>query len=189
MDPTIGISRPKTSSSSIEAAPIALTVLILVGSGALLASLRIGSHLHLHLPGHQGLIHIAAMMLAARLCGLPWAASIMASGAGIVAAVSPTHGFDPTGPLTYVLSGLTIDIGDRLAPRWRTSPIFMALVGAAANATKPLALSLIAAASALQFDSLAHGLAYPLLMHIAFGCGAGVSAWVLCKGFESARQR
>lgn len=189
MRPMTGISQPKTSSSNIEAAPIAVTILILIGLGALLASLRLGSHLHLHLPGHQGLIRIAAMMLAARVCRLPWAATIMASGAGVVAAISPTHGFDPTGPLAYVLSALVIDFSNRLAPQRQTNLFFMAVVGAAANATKPLSLSIISAVGGLQFESLVHGLAYPLAMHLVFGLGAGVSAWMLSTGFEFARRR
>jgi hypothetical protein len=189
MDPMNGVSRPRTLSSSIEAGPgrVALTVAILVGIGALLASARIGSHLHLHLPGHQGLIRVAVMMIAARIAGVPFAATIMAAGAGAVAWYSPDHGVDPTGPLVYLLAAAVIDFSYRFAPQWRANAAFLGLVGAAANAMKPLSLWVIAAASGAQFESLEHGLSYPLLMHIAFGIGAGLTAWGLV--LAAARKR
>lgn len=183
MDPMSGASRPRTLSSSFEAAPgrFALTVMILIGIGALLASVQISMKLPLHLPGHQGLIRIAILMVAARMAGIPWAASIMAGGAGAVAWYSPDHGVDPTGPLVYLLAAAMIDLLYRFAPQKRTNAAFLGLVGAAANATKPLLLWVFAAATGAHFGSLAHGLAYPLAMHLAFGLGAGLSAWGLLR--------
>lgn len=190
MDPMIGVSPRKRSSSAIKAAPspAAAAILVLLGSGALLAALRIGSHMHLHMPGHQGLIRVAALMLAVRVTGLPWAATIMATGAAAVAGLSPAQGFDPTGSLEYLLCGLVIDSSNRLVPQRQLHPIFMAAVGAAANATKPLALWIIAAIGGFSFESLEHGLAFPLAMHLAFGAGAGIGAWMLWQGYEFARR-
>lgn len=180
MEPTSGISRPKTSSRSFETgAPTAFPVLILLMSGALLGASRIGSHLHLHLPGHQGLITVAAFMAAASLSRLPWSATIVGAGASAGAAIQLVQGLSFTAPLAYLLCGLTIDIAFRAAPQWRNNLLFLGLVGAAANATKPLALWSIAAASGTAFESLEHGLAYPLVSHLAFGFGGGIAAAIV----------
>ncbi len=150
---------------------------VLLGLGALLGAARIGSHLHLHLPGHQGLIRVAALMVAARVFRVPWAATIMASGAGVMASFSPAHGLDTTALLSFLLCALAIDFADRAAPHWQTNVVFLGVVGALANATKPLALWLIKAVTGFPFDSLDHGLAYPVATHLAFGLAGGITAW------------
>jgi len=189
MDPTSGISRPKRSSSAIEAAPAfsPVSVLLLLGLGALLGAANIGSRLHLHVPGHQGLIRVTALMAAARILRVPWAATIMASGAGVMASFTPGQGADPMALFAYLLAGLTIDLAWRAAPQWQENALFLALVGAAANAVKPLALWLIAIVTGVSSHALAHGLAYPLAMHLAFGLGGGLAAWGLSRALARPR--
>lgn len=172
-----GIWRRSASSKATEPqSAAALAVLILLTIGAMLAYSRIGAGWHLHLPGHQGLIRITVMLLAARGFGLPWSATTIAAGAGTVDWYMPAHALDPVTPLGYFLCGLVIDLSLRAAPAWRGHAVFLAAVGAAASVSKPLTLWLIAAVSNLEFTSLSHGLAYPLMSHLAFGMGAGLFA-------------
>lgn len=182
-----GIWRPKTSLKATEPGiAAAAAVLVLLTIGAMLAYSRIGAGLHLHLPGHQGLIRVAVMLIAARGFGLPWSATTIAAGAGAVDWVMPAHALDPITPLAYFLCGLAIDLSLRFWPELRGRAVFLAAVGAAANASKPLMLWLIAGLSGLQFDSIAHGFAYPLLSHLAFGMGAG---FIAAGAFSLLRRR
>lgn len=171
-----GIWHPKTSSRAIEPGAAAAAVLILFTVGAALVYSRIGDGLHLGLPGHQGLIRVAIMLIAARGFGLPWSATAVAAGAGTAAWYSPAGGFDPVALPAFLLCGLVIDLSLRAAPAWRGSPFFLAAVGAAANVTKPLMLWSIAAVAGIEFKPIALGLAYPLLTYLAFGAGAGLIA-------------
>ena len=170
-----GIWHRNTSSRATEPR-LAAAILILFTIGAMLAYSRIGGGLHLHLPGHQGLIRVAVMLIAARGFGLPWSATTIAAGAGAVDWYLPAHALDPITPLAYFLCGLVIDLSLRLWPELRGKAAFLAVVGAAANASKPLMIWSLAAVSGLQFDSIAHGLAYPFFSHLAFGMGAGLIA-------------
>lgn len=170
-----GIWHRNTSSKAIEPRAAALAFLLLFTIGAVLAYSRIGAGWNLHLPGHQGLIRVAIMLIAARGFGLPWSATTVAAGAGTVDWYLPAHALDPFTPLTYFLCGAVIDLGLRFAPRWRGNAFFLGAVGAAANGSKPLFLWLVAAASGIEFGSIAHGLAYPLFSHLAFGLGAGAA--------------
>lgn len=172
-----GIWRRKTSSKVIDPqVATAVAVLTLLSIGALLAFSRIGGGLHLHMPGHQGLFRIVIMMVAARAFGLPWGATMIAAGASAVDWYLPAHALDPVTPIGYFLCGIVIDLGFRLAPQWRGNAIYLATVGAVANASKPFTLWLAAAAGGIQFDWLHNGLAYPFFSHLAFGIGAGLAA-------------
>lgn len=172
MQQSTGALRPRISSNATR--PLWLSgpsgVALLLGLGVLLALSHslLRAPDHLHLPGHHGVIEIALLLGACMVARGRWSASVVAIGA---AATSMVPGFEAGGATAafYLLCGLTVDLGYRAVPDARRGVLALMLIGAAANAVRPLARWLIMAAGGAQFESLSHGLAWPLWSHAAFG--------------------
>ena len=179
MQESTGVSHPRSLSSAIEPLPEGRLreVALLFGVGVLLAASHMMSRGALHIPGCHGVVDMAILVAARQIMRHPWSATLVSiAAAGF--AVIPGTGFGSTAPLFYVLPGLVVDVGYRLAPQWRTSLLFLATLAALGYGMRPLGRWLIAAASDAHFGSLAHGLAYPLFSHLVFGfLGGLVAAW------------
>lgn len=151
--------------------------LILLGAGAV--ALHAALRLPVKLPGHKGVLYIGMLMIGRLITTRPWSASTASASAGAVSLI-PVLGFkDPLDPLTFFLAGLLIDVGFRYVRVDGRSIWSVALFGAVAYATKPLARSLYLPLTGTAYPSLINGILYPLGLHLLFGASGAVAAALL----------
>jgi hypothetical protein len=184
-----GAWQPKTSSSVIEAhrnldagagaAGEAAFTLFLLSLGVLIVVLHASFHWPLHLPGHHGLEAMSLMMLGRGLTRRPWAATIVAAGAGAATFIPAFAPNDLASSWQYLLIGVTLDAIFRVGAGWRRSALFLATIAALAYAAKPLSKWLLLGSFNFHFGSLRDGLLMPLSAHLAFGFAGGlIGAWM-----------
>ena len=174
---TAGDSRRKTSSGNIERAleSPGAGVLICIAIGVLAVGIDATFHLPLGLPGHRGLTLMALLVSARCVTHRPWAATLAASSAA-VAAATPALGLTSLAPWLYLLSGLVVD-GLCLGPHaWCGSVWFVTVAAGLGNGAKAIALRLMGDVAAGHGVWQAHGFAFSLLSHLAFGCLGGLIA-------------
>jgi hypothetical protein len=158
---------------AVESLGAGMLVCIAIGVAAvgIDATLR----LPLGLPGHRGLTLMALLVTARCVTHRPWAATLAASSAA-VAALTPALGLTPLAPWLYLLSGLVLDGLCLGARAWRGSIWFLTVAAGLGNAAKAIALWLMGDVVVGHGIWLAHGLAFSLLSHVAFGCLGGLVA-------------
>ena len=83
---------------------------------------------------------------------------------------------EPIDTASFLISGIVVDFGFLLSPRLVVSVWGVALLGALAHATKPLAKLLVSVGSGFSYPSLIAGVAYPLLLHTLFGAVGAILA-------------
>ncbi len=180
---TTGRSFPRTSLSSTEGALTWPMALLLLGLGAAAVVLQAQLRLPMRLPGHQGIVLMAMLLLGRASTRYRWATSVAGAGATIAAALPLWAANEPLPWLAYVLPGIVVDAGLQLAPRWRASLGYLALLAGLGYATKPLVQLAISLSGAWAFRSQQGGLLFPLAAHLLFGAlggllGAGVGGWL-----------
>lgn len=159
--------------------------LLLFFCGVLLAGFHQASDLSLGLPGHFGLVWMAAIVFARAGSTLPYAAIAMAlgyagGGATFGAVASHAIGQAPG----YLVSALAVDgVWRLLAVTW-TRPVLAGLFGGLAFACKPLVMVAMVALFDIKAGSLHHGLAFPLLTHFCFGATGAVLGAFLWQGIR-----
>lgn len=162
----IDFSRGVLPSAGWEAA-------FLLAAGVLAVALHAGVHWPLKLPGHHGLEWMALLMFARVLSAAPWAAVVAATSAAVTSCV-PWWGFhESTIGLSYLLSGVAVDVLWRLVRRRHA--LVLAIVAALAHATKPLWKLVATAGWGLHFGSIAGGAATAVLSHLMFGLAGGLA--------------
>lgn len=148
--------------------------LLLLGASAV--ALHSSLRLPLRLPGHNGLVWISLLMIGRLISQRRWAATTSSASAAAFSLL-PILGFeDPLVPITYIIPGIVIDLGFMLSVRLTISPWTIALIGAAAYATKPLIRLLASAGSGFPYPSFAAGIAFPIALHALFGAIGAVAA-------------
>ena len=172
-----GVASLERSSWSTDARAWSLAwqeVLILLGLGALAVVLHAALDAPLKLPGHQGLVWMALLVVGRATSRRRWAASISSVGAAGLSSL-PFWGFsDPFIWLIYLLPGLVMDLTYGLGKPFQQKAWFLAVVAGLAHAAKPLARVGISTVIGWPYGSLLFGLAVPLGYHVAFGLVGGL---------------
>ena len=105
-----------------------------------------------------------------------WAASISSTSAAALSLL-PVMGFkDPLDTITLLIPGVVIDLAFLISPRLLASLVALALVGAFAHATKPIAKLIVSAGTGFPYPSLIAGILYPLSLHALFGAAGAILA-------------
>ncbi len=165
------LSRRFRTSAAVETA-------FLIGLGVLAVALLAYLRLPLRIPGHKGLIWIGLLMVGRLVSQRRWAATTTSAGAAATSLL-PIMGFkDPLDTVVLLISGIVLDFGYRLSPRFVMSIWGVALLGALAHATKPMGKLLASAGSGFPYPSLISGLAYPLALHALFGAAGAILAMI-----------
>jgi hypothetical protein len=170
-DPAAGASSPRKLFGVID-----LVGPLTAGRGLFLASLGVAIVLleqafrwPLQLPGHHGLEAMALLVLGRLACSSPWSATLVGASAAVAAPfMGADHGV--LTPLYYLLPGVVLDLGYRLAPQLITRfLIALPVLAALAFATKPVIRLLASELFGMQFGSLRAGPVYPIFTHLMFG--------------------
>ena len=165
------------------------SILLLLGLGAAAALLHETFHWPLHLPGHHGIEWMALLVFARCTSRHPWAASIASLGAATVAVVPIWGpGADLLQPLVYFVPGLLMDGMWRLGGPLRDSVGYLACAAAIAHVSRPLLQLGALQVAGIPHHSLAHGLAWPVVLHLGFGFAGGLVGAMLWKA-TAKRQR
>jgi hypothetical protein len=154
----------------------AAETLFLVLLGVVGVALHAYLRLPIKVPGHQGLLWIALLMVGRLVSRRRWAASISSTGAAAVSLL-PVMGFkDPLDTITLLIPGIVIDLGFLASPRLVVSLLGVAFLGAFAHATKPIAKLLVSLGTGFPYPSLIAGMLYPLSLHALFGAAGAILA-------------
>jgi hypothetical protein len=151
----------------------------------LLGVIGVATHAYLRLPikvpGHNGLLWIALLMVGRLMSNRRWAASISSTSAAAISLL-PVMGFkDPLDTVTLLIPGIVIDLGFLVSARFVVSLLALALLGAFAHATKPIAKLLVSVGTGFPYPSLIAGILYPLTLHTLFGAAGAILAAISVK--------
>lgn len=168
--------RPTTSRfTTSQITVIALVAVLVVVAKTVL-------RLPIKVPGHAGVLWIAALIVGRVAVRRPGAATLMGLvGGTLVAIVQPSEAGLFFAVAKYVIPGIILDVlaplfGDRLD----RIPFAMA-AGAAAHAGKVVVDVVQAYAAGLRGPLLFAGLTWELMLHIAFGALGGLIAALLLR--------
>lgn len=178
---TSRLSRLYRTNAAIETA-------FLISLGVLAVTVHAYLRLPIKVPGHKGLFWIGLLIVGRLLSKRPWAATTTSTSAAITSLL-PAMGFkDPLDTVAFFISGLVVDAGFRIAPRLVVSLWGIALIGAVAHSTKPLAKLVVSGGSLFTYQSLLSGVAYPLTLHALFGAAAALIAALAVRQFRRNNQ-
>lgn len=178
---------PAKSSGVIDrTTPQIRTMLLLVGFGVLIVVLHNAFRYPLNIPGRHGLDAMALFAMGRLIASDRWAAGIVGASAGTTALVVGAGAWPA---LLYPVCGVLIDLGTRWLPHWRKSLFVLPLAAGLAWASRPLLRWLAAEGAGVGFDSLRHGLAWPLTTHLVFGTVGAFVAVLAWRAWERKRQR
>lgn len=159
----------------------AIETLFLVLLGVIGVTMHAYLRLPLKIPGHNGLVWIALLMVGRLVSHRRWAASISSASAAAISLL-PIMGFKgPLDSITFLIPGIVIDLGYWVSPRLFVSILALALLGAAAHVTKPITKLLVSLGSGFPYPSLLTGVVYPVSLHAVFGAAGAILAAIAVK--------
>lgn len=153
---------------------------ILLTAGVAAVLLHALTRVPLHLPGHEGLVWMAILMLARLISPYRWAATVVAMGAAAAASFLGFH--DALAPLGYLLPGVVLDLATLASAR---NPIVMVLGAALGYCAHPALDWLALHALGVTIGPAQVGLATAFGSHLGFGlAGAliGAALWRTTRG-------
>jgi hypothetical protein len=172
----------RTTKNEILLTAMEAMILFFLGVVAMIihAKLRIP----MQLPGRQGLIFIALLMIGRKTSGLRFSGTLFCLG-GAVLQLTGAFGFhDPFLPLIYVLLGLWTDVLFRITSGFDKNLLIIAVSGAAIWVMIPLLRLVLAGFGLMEFGSMRFGPFYPMLTHLVFGFAGGILGYSILKIIE-----
>jgi hypothetical protein len=156
---------------------------LLFGAGIVVALVHEVWRWKLGLPGHFGLVWMAAAIYFR--CGSANRGAALLVGAGVAGG---TIGFDGLqahvvshAPL-YALTGLLLDLAYRARPRLLVNMWTVGIVAGTTFLAKPLMTVFAATVFGVQAGMLRHGYAFPFITHLCFGAVGGMIGYWLWRG-------
>lgn len=181
-DTTGNFFRARSSGSSEIAADAtnAKILFLLLGLGVAIVLVHQAFRFPLNLPGRHGLDAMALMAMGRLVGGYRWSAGLVGASAGGTALLV---GAGPLAPVLYPIVGILMDLGTRLLPHWRKSLFVLPLIAGLAWASRPVVRWL----TGMEFNSLLHGLAWPVFTHMLFGTVGALIAVLAWRGWQKRR--
>ena len=162
--------------SALERPSVGYAALLIYGF--VLAGIHQITDLSLGLPGHFGLIWMAALIFARLRSPLNHTASITACG--YILGGTLLHHFSPT-LVSYLAVAMLLDAVFRILPGAMQRAVFLAPIGATLFAIKVLFMALLGGFFMLKGGALQHGIGFPLLTHFCFGLVGTVLGTLLAQ--------
>jgi hypothetical protein len=156
-----------------KAYPISTALVIDMFIPFVLGMLAIIAHaklrMHLGIPGHQGIIFMAVLIIARKAIKIRWSSLLFSAGVGSMLYV-PFLGFgDPFAVLVYLWPGIIFDIFYVTNVSKQEKFWFITLLGGLAYSSIPLSRFILGIFTGLMHKSLLNGLLIPYLLFFIFG--------------------
>jgi hypothetical protein len=146
---------------------------------ALLAALIVVTKMVLRIPikvpGHSGVLWMAALVIGRGLVRRPWAGSILGFVSGVLAVALVGGASGPLLWVKYLAPGMMLDLIDVVIPGGLRDRFVGTLAGAIANCAKLLSATVVALLMGLDAGFLVVGLGVSAVSHAFFG---GLGGWL-----------
>ncbi len=163
---------------------IEMLIPFVLGMTAIIAHARF--KMHLGIPGHQGLVFMALMLIARKTSKIKWSSFVFSAGVGSMLYL-PFMGFnDPFVVFVYLWPGILFDLFYLPNSTNQTKLWFLATIGGLAYSTIPISRFLLGIITGIWHKSIAMGVGLPLLSFFIFGLiGSliGMGSYYLIKKF------
>jgi len=163
---------------------IEMLIPFVLGIAAIVAHARI--RMHLGIPGHQGLIFMALLLIARKTSKVKWSSIIFSTGVCSMLYL-PFLGFnDPFVALVYLWPGIVFDLLYVPMTEKQSKTWYIAAIGGLSYATIPVSRFLLGITTGIMHKSVLSGLSIPFVSFFAFGLlGAliGFGSTTLIKRF------
>ncbi|MFH1160341.1 MAG: hypothetical protein V1733_05265 [bacterium] len=156
-------------------------VLFLFGIGMLAIAIHAKLRIPMQLPGRQGILFLAILVIGRGISRFPYAGTLICSGSAALLATSWLGFHEPLMPLVYILIGMILDSSSFAFGKALPYILSMALVCAIAWMCIPLIRLVITLFTGLQFTSFRYGIAWPVLTHLFFGLAGGLLGACILK--------
>jgi len=177
-------SRPPKSISSAFPNKLLGTVaevLFLVVIGMVAIALHSKLRIPMQLPGRQGILYLAIVVIGRGMSRYPFAGTLISAGSAALL-VTPWLGFhEPLMPVVYVCIGILLDLFCFLWSILIPGFLSVSLACAMAWMCIPLIRFLLTLLTGITFSSFRHGLAWPVCTHFVFGFAGGLLGMALLK--------
>lgn len=157
-----------------KAVASATEILFLILLGFIAIVIHSTIRIPMHLPGKQGILFIALIVMGRGLSRNPFASAITCTGSAALLLTNMFGFHDPFMAVNYILLGGILDLVYNLSTRISSKPWVIAIASGIAWMFMPLlklTTSLIFAIPAVSFST---GIAYPFITHLGFGITGGL---------------
>lgn len=164
-------------------------ILLFFVIGAIAAVLHAKLRLPMQIPGRQGLVFMAVMMLSRSMTRLPYASSLSFAGAAGMMAIFPLGFGSAFTPIIYLIVGVWCDLLFRILPVITTRMIVAGIISGITWMAIPLLRIALMLTTGMYFDSFRFGFSYPIATHLVFGFLGGMLGFSMIKIFQSKRKQ
>ena len=169
-----------------KAAATVAEILFLLFVGAFAVTLHAKLRIPMQLPGKQGLIFMALIVMSASMSQFRFASSIACIGASGLLFFNLLGFDDPFMPLNYFLLGVVLDLCFYFFKTTKPNIFLFALAGGIAWMCIPMFRFIEMSISGFPFKSLINGVLYPFSTHYVFGfAGALLGAGIIKASFKN----
>ena len=148
---------------------IAIEILIpfVLGVAAIIAHARFRTHLGI--PGNQGLVFMALLLIARKTSKIKWSSLIFSAGVCSMLYI-PFLGFtDPFVALVYLWPGIIFDLFYVPRPNWQFKIWFIAIIGGLSYSTIPASRLVLGIFTGIMHKSVMTGFGLTFLSFFVFG--------------------
>jgi len=140
---------------------------------AMIVVTKVAFRIPVHVPGHSGVLWMAALVVGRGIVRRPWAGTILGFVSGVLAVVLVGGAEGPLLWIKYLAPGMLLDLIDVVVPVGLDDPLVGTLAGAIANCAKLLSATVVALIMGLDAGFLVVGLGVSALSHAFFGALGG----------------
>ncbi|MEI6575808.1 MAG: hypothetical protein WCO63_06485 [Bacteroidota bacterium] len=177
----------KTLSSVFPNRRVALLaeILLLFLMGALAAALHAKLRIPMQIPGRQGLVFMAVVILSRSFTKLPFASTVSFAGAAATMALFPLGFGAAFTPIIYLWVGICCDLFFRLSRLKSPKILLVGVISGLSWMTIPLFRILLTLSTGIYFDSFRFGYVYPVATHLLFGFLGGLLGFSAYRMLQS----
>ncbi|MHC1708617.1 MAG: hypothetical protein AB9842_13990 [Bacteroidales bacterium] len=183
------LQRSISKVSPNSAVRVLLEVLFLLALGALAAILHSKLKIPLQLPGRQGMLFMALLILGRMSSNLSPAAFISCLGSSAIMMGGVFSFGDPFTPLIYPVLGLVLDIVFRMVSNNKYNILIISIIAGFAWMMIPASRLIISLFTSFPFHSFRYGPLIPFLTHLIFGFTGGILGYSISRIIDRSSAR
>ena len=157
-------------------------IVLLALLAALIVVTKMVLRIPIRVPGHSGVLWMAALVIGRGLVRRPWAGTVLGFVSGVLAVLFVGGAEGPLLWVKYMAPGMVLDLIDVLVPIGLHDRFVGTLAGAIANCAKLLSSTVIALLMGLDAGFLVVGLGASAVSHAFFGAiGGWLGSYLLTR--------